>query len=256
MDAFERKLRNELHKQLQIAAEEEQLENTLFLIRSEYHKRPERKRTSFGKFLLVQVHFAGWKIWLKQALVLLLLYGMVDLVSDGDLAYIGIRHMPFLLSCFGVCILMSSVPLYYRTVRYGMLETVAAAKLSNSNLIMAQLVIAGAGNVVMLAATIVFIILRSNIRTGSIILWVGVSFLVAACFLITSLAHAKIRWLPVLCGIFCCIFISGMAAVNTFYPAVAEQSFNFAWGIFCVVLLALCMGQLQQMKQNVRYMEL
>ena len=45
------------------------LERTLEAVRQASGKRNIRERTGFGEFLLLQLKFAGWKIWLLQAVL-------------------------------------------------------------------------------------------------------------------------------------------------------------------------------------------
>lgn len=54
------------------------LERTLAAVRQAGGKRNIRERTGFGEFLLLQLKFAGWKIWLLQAALFTAVGGLLS----------------------------------------------------------------------------------------------------------------------------------------------------------------------------------
>ena len=58
---------------------DEHMRETICLVRKEIAKKAERRRLSFGQFLLIQIRFVGWKIWMIQIVVLGIIYlGMTE----------------------------------------------------------------------------------------------------------------------------------------------------------------------------------
>ena len=97
-----------------------------------------------------QARFLGWKIWSMQAASLVVVYFLIYTVCAGDISYLWGRHLPVLL-CFGsVLLLFPTLPILARSRRYQMAETEQVSRFSSNRLLIARLVMIGAGDFLML----------------------------------------------------------------------------------------------------------
>lgn len=92
------------------------------------YRGKHRERIGFTGFLLRQIRFNGWKIWLMQG-VLLGLLRLVLTFTYGSLKVVNQEKIPLLLCCISVLIVMTAVPFLWRSLRYRMFETEIATRM-------------------------------------------------------------------------------------------------------------------------------
>lgn len=173
------------------------LERTLAAVRQAGGKRNIRERTGFGEFLLLQLKFAGWKIWLLQAALFTAVGGLLSRIY-GDSYGISRDKIPFLLCCSAVLIAMTVLPFLQRSLRCRMYEVEAAAKMSSGKLMASWIVFAGIGDGIGLSILIFLTVRITPLGYGSAVLYLVVPFLLAAAVLFYLLEH--LEWRHVLPG--------------------------------------------------------
>ncbi|POP31445.1 hypothetical protein C3B58_16405 [Lactonifactor longoviformis] len=233
----------------------EALTRILPLAKQEYRARAQRQSIPFGGFLVRQIRFLGKRVWFSQALLLLLLCLLVNTGYNIRSGITSLTFVPFLLGCCSVLLLTAAVPMLYRSVRFQMLETEAAARFSVSRLLLARLCIIGSGDLVMLTALLLFAIQKSGLSAGGILLYLLVPFLLTASGYLTILAHMAYRLFPYLGSTLSACLLAGLYYLKKWQPAFYGHTFTPGWGMICLILLLFCMRQVKTISRRDRFME-
>lgn len=154
------------------------------------YRGKHRERIGFTGFLLRQIRFNGWKIWLMQG-VLLGLLRLVLTFTYGSLKVVNQEKIPLLLCCISVLIVMTAVPFLWRSLRYRMFETEIATRMSMGRLTGAWLVLAGLGDAAVLSCVFWYTVRSTAISRSGAVLYLLVPFLLAAAGLCYLLGHVR-----------------------------------------------------------------
>lgn len=247
-----KKIRQELRDYGRGDWSQQSMKETCRSARIVYTESAPRKRIGFWEFLLRQVRFAGSRLWLFQAAVLIVLCLVLDLqleTGSGDYSSLG-----FVFSLVSAVTAMTGIPYICRSARYGMYEVETASRGSFSGLLCARLVITGVGNLTMLGAFFVLAHLKMLFPLNAavymllpfFIIWMGIMLLVrVACD----------KFLPLYCGAFSIIVIALLFGLHQLVPRVFGQDAALVWNIVCVVIITGLVIQIRALIKGPSHMD-
>lgn len=203
-------------------------------------EKRKRKRIGFRVFLSRQMRFIGWKIWLVQSVILLFLYSIFTAVyADFFLN----RYTAFFLCCLSILIMLSVVPIIYRSIRYVMYEVELASLFSMAKLLAAKLLAIGIGNIVLLCTVLFLTTVKTTLQIESALLYIILSYLTAAGGFLYLLGHIPAEKLQMgSAGLGCALFLFLMI-LKVFCPAFFVQTFSAGWIAVCLALFLFCIWQ-------------
>lgn len=215
----------------------------------------KRRRISYPAFLKRQLRFIGWQIWLAQGAVLILLYMALngplnDYLKDGVLG------IAFLLCCLSVLVLLSSVPMIHRSIRYKMREVELSTRFSAVKLLLARLIIIGIGNLVLLGAIFLFTVANTSLQTESVLLYLLLPYLAACCGFLYLLGHAPADKLEAYSVGLGCLMLGGFVILRRFYSNFFRQTFSAGWLLVCFLLLLFGIRQLRYIMYRSAYAQI
>lgn len=215
-------------------------------------KKRKRRRIGFGAFLKRQIRFVGWKIWLLQGILLLILYGFFASVEEVFLAR-DIRFTAYFLCCLSVLVILSAVPAFYRCVRYAMYETELASRFSIVKLLLAKVILIGIGDVVLLVVLLWLTVFHTNLRAESALLYILLPGFMASAGFLYLLGHIPAERLQIGsvglgCILFCVFFL-----LKKFCPFFFAQTFSVGWAAVCILLLLVCGWQFYYLLHDSAY---
>ena len=149
--SINRQLKEMLHLQTE-PVNREQINQICRRVEPLLEEKRKRRRINYSAFLKRQLRFIGWPIWLVQGIAMILLC----IVFCGPLNFYledSVKGIAFLLCCLSVLVLLSSVPMIHRSIRYKMHELELSTRFSSVKLLLAKLLLIGIGNLVTLSAT-------------------------------------------------------------------------------------------------------
>lgn len=237
---LEAQLKTALHKAA-FPVRPAHFQETLSLVSDELRKHPARKRLSYWEFLGTQVRFIGWKIWLFQALTLLLLgclsYSLRQSFLDSP------RSAGLLLSCCSLLISMTALPFLHRSRRYRMCEVEMAARFSIIKQLGARLLILSIGDFAMLCSLFCFTLAKTALPRSSVFLYLLLPYLTATSGMLYLIRHTpSVKWAQnsvLVCGSLFLLF-SLLTAPS---PLSLPEPSSPVWGIACLVMAACCLRQ-------------
>lgn len=105
------------------------------------------RKIGFIRFLLRQIPFVGKQLWAMQGIMTIAVFAVLYSTLDGNLEYLGIRHIPALFGGLAVLQIMMTVPFMQRSFQYRMYEIEASTRLAYSSLVMANIILMAAGSI-------------------------------------------------------------------------------------------------------------
>ncbi|MCM1040182.1 MAG: hypothetical protein NC434_12750 [Ruminococcus sp.] len=211
-----------------------------------------RKRIGFANLLGRQVRFVGWRIWFMQGLGMLLLYSVCKTILQGTLGGY-VQNIAFFLSCVSVLILLSAVPMVYRSIRYMMYETELATRFSGVRLLAVRLLAVGAGNLAMLGVILFFTSSRASISAARALLYLLMPYLTASggfLYLLKRVPADKMQIYSISWG---CFLVCVFTVLRRFWPMFFQQTFSGFWGAICLGLLLFCIRQFHGLMYDSAY---
>ena len=112
-------------------------QRTLEAVTAQMQAAASRPRLGFAAFLRTQVRFIGWKIWLFQAICLLVANGALDTVFGGYY-FFNSRPAALCLGALAMLVLLTALPVVYNASLYHMQEMEAASYFSSQRLLAAH----------------------------------------------------------------------------------------------------------------------
>ncbi len=211
--------------------------------------RPGKRKLSFWEFLGAQVRFIGWKIWLSQAVTLLFLCGIFFLLWGRALG--SPRTAGMLLCCCSLLTFMTALPFLHRARRYGMCEVEMAARTSGLKQLGGKLMIIGIGDFAMLGSIFCFLVAKTSLSPGGILLSLLLPFLAASSGLLYLIGHTPgSKWVQnsvVVCGV---LFLGFSLLTNV---VLFRQELK--WAAVCAALAVCCVCQARTVFRNPAYEE-
>ncbi len=207
------------------------------------------------RFMKQQIRFVGWKIWLFQVILLLLLTGQFISLLDVSHGFYSrlIGHF-----VFGCAILTSAVilPVIYRSHRYRMNEVEASTYFSSSRLLLSKLLIVWFGDLIILCSISLFVAYKTATAFGVIALNAFLPFLAASFGIICAMGHFRIKFLlPISMGLYV-LLLAGHLLVQSYGPFFLSQSLSVFKFILCIGFAIACLHQLYFILQKPAYTEM
>lgn len=103
----------------------------------------KKERIGFGNFLVRQISYTGWKIWLAQGIFVAVFWILFFGSRASDMAEIARligRNLPFFFGMIAVVQVMILIPFLERSFRYQMYEMECATRFSCSGMLGACLI--------------------------------------------------------------------------------------------------------------------
>ncbi len=122
---------------------EQSVNNMILLARTSLNGSIRREKINFPGFLLAQIRYIGWKMWLAEFVVIMVpVFVLFQFLRWHTIAQ---TTAVFLLCCLTVAISMLCIPFIYRSIYYQMWEIEAAAFFSIKKLLLSRILILSAG---------------------------------------------------------------------------------------------------------------
>ena len=218
----------------------------------EVKKKQSRERIGFAAFLGRQMRFVGWRIWFMQGIGIIVLLCMCKAVFR-EMFVQYVQNIAFFLCCLSVLVLLSTVPMVYRSVRYEMYETELATRFSAVRLLVARLIAIGLGNFVMLGVILVFAAMRASMPASRALLYLLMPYLAASGGLLYLLKRVPVRQFQVCSVVWGCILIGVFVVLRRLLPVFFMQTFSGAWVAVCLLLLLFCVRQFYDLVYDSAY---
>lgn len=249
---FEETLKLALH---QAPPDAGHLRQTCLLAGKEMQRRRGRRRISYAEYLSMQIKFIGWKIWAAQGALLLAILGMFKIIyGEYFLEYPqAITRVLFGLS---VLIVMTALPMIYRSVRYHMQEMEAASYFSSVKLLAAKLTVIGIGDITMLMGIFAMTVIQTPLGTDRALLYLLFPFLLVSGGGLFMLGHLSPKSFFTGTMGLCFLLMAACFAVPGNHTILFEQSFSTGWLLACGLLAAFCVQQLRYLVHRSPYTEM
>ena len=229
-------LRNLLRQQ---AGGDAQICRVVAASEQEYRKRSARRRIGACAFMIRQIGFIGWRMWLLQAAALSVMIVGLRVALFFDMQDMEPRHIPLLLSCCGILTALTSAPMLGRAVRFRMMEVEAASRYSCLHLMAARLAIVALGDMMMLLGIIAAAAAKAEMGISGILFYAAVPSAILSALALLLFPHVPARSMPSLIWLAGAFEMMVIWLLNAFCPSFASQIFGFGWAVLCAALLAM-----------------
>lgn len=237
-----------------IYPDENHLSKVITLAHLECTKKGKGRRMNSAGFLLSQIKYTAWKIWLVQGLILIVL--CMALSACFGTSFINIsQHVAVLLCGSAILVLMTAIPFIQRGLRYQMHEIEAAAMFSSAKLLAAKLLIIGIGDSVMLGCVLLLVLFKTTTNIGTAFLYLMLPFLTVTSAFLYLLGHVPAHRFSGYCGCIGAVvfmIVSGLSYLN---PAITKMTFSVSWGFVYFILAIFCIYQLHYIMRRSSYTE-
>ena len=125
---------------------EQSVNNMILLARTHWNENIRKENIHFSRFLLAQVRYIGWKIWIIELVVTII--PVFILFKFLEWHTITQTTAVFLLCCLTIAISMLCIPFIYRSIYYQMYEIEAATFFSIKKLLLSRIMILSVGELV------------------------------------------------------------------------------------------------------------
>lgn len=246
---MEKELENRLRECLGNSQEEPDgaaLMQTIRMARIEQQMSQSRQRIGFEKFLLLQIKYIGYRTWIMQAVLLAGAAGIL-LRLRGNGYFMAPKRLAMLMCGFAVLIFLTAVPGVCRTFRFKMHEVEAASRFSASWILLARILIAGIGDLVMIGGIAAMAGEWTACRTGNMFVYLVFSFMTVCCCGVGLLRRAGAERFPYYCAAMSFLLFGMIACLGKYCPAFFEQTFTKGWAGAGAAVLLVLIYQLRQL---------
>lgn len=244
-------VRHSLH-QTPVPANDEHLAHMLSLSKKEISRRQNRERISYARFLSMQIKYVGWKIWAAQGVFLLIIRSLLTRFYGRD----DPKYMMRLLSALSVLVLMTALPLIYRSVRCQMQEVEAATRFSSVKLLMAKLTMIGIGDLFLLGTIFLSALWKSSLRADSVFFTLCFPFLLTGSVCLFLLGHLNARQFFVGSTGFCSLCILFSCVGLRHFENLLCPPLSLGWALTCALLMLFCIRQFRYIMYRSPYAEM
>lgn len=239
--SFKSKLRHSLHSHA-TSINDSHLSQTILLASRELSDKPHHERINFRSFLILQIRFIGWKIWLLQGFLLTALCFMLTAAFGNEL-YHNPKYAALFLCSISILVLMMSIPFIQRALRYKMREVEMASYFSSVRLLMVKLFIIGIGDIFILGGALFITVSKTPLNISAALLYLIFPSLLTGCGYLYLLGHIPAQWFSSCCTMLCSMLYICIVLLNRFMPEFFRQELSGGWAAACVILLILCVSQ-------------
>ena len=197
--------------------------DTILLVREEACRKQGRRRISFARYLLLQIRFMGWKIWMIQGIFLLL---TVTLLFRFYRYHVTVQHTVKLLVCLSVLVFMTALPFLYRSISCRM------------------------------QCIFLTTVIKAGLPAGSAVFYVCFPFLLSGSGCLYMLGHFAPRHFFSGSLIFCSLLVLAFGVIPGQYTFLFQQSLSAVWIMICALLFSFCAKQLCHIMDSAFFEEL
>lgn len=217
------------------------LEETANKARLALQAQTKQRPIGLFRFLLRQVWHVGYIVWGVQAVIIILACLVLSASYRGIPDSLA-RYFPVLLSCYAVMLSAVSIPLLYRSAKYHMLELEASTQASLPKLILANMILAGLGDIVAIALVLLLTGTKSQIGLYHALIYLLLPFLIS-CMGIFGLIEKRSVYVQ---AAYC---IAVMLVFMVAFYFAAEQV--LLWSILSALGIPVCIVQFRRMMRRV-----
>lgn len=214
-----------------------------------------RPRLGFAAFLRTQVRFIGWKIWLFQALCLLVANSALDTVFGGYY-FFNSRPAALCLGALAVLVLLTALPVVYNASLYHMQEIEAASYFSSQRLLAAKLLIIGIGDGVMLVGLWSYALLRTPLSAPMLPLYLLLPFLLAAAGCLTLMGRCQPQQVCRGSAGWCGLVLLALSMTSSRLTLFTQAQTAWIGVLGCAVLCLYCFWALRYLLRSSAFAEL
>ena len=218
-------------------------------------EKRKRRRINYPEFLKRQLRFIGWPIWLVQGTAMILLC----MAFNGPLNFYledSAKGIAFLLCCLSVLVLLSSVPMIHRSIRYKMHEIELSTRFSSVKLLLSKLLLIGIGNIVLLSVIFLLTIANTPLQTESVLLYLLLPYLSACSGFLYLLGHIPADKFEVYSVGLCCLMLTVFTLLSRFHSNFFRQTFSAGWLLVCFLLVLFSIKQLRYIMYRSSYAQI
>lgn len=235
----EQELRQALH-QMPSLTDDAHLHATILLAEKEACRKQLRTRITFPRFLGKQIGFIWRNLWIIQGISLIILRILIARFYSDPIAPL---YLIKLLACLSILILMSALPLLYRSVRYRMQEIEAASRFSGVKLLLARLIVIGIGDACLLAGIFLTTVLKTILPAGSAAFCLCFPFLLAGGGCLYLLGHFPPKQFFTGSLLYCAFLVVAFGILPGQDAFLYQPSMAAVRAVLCVLLFAFCVQQ-------------
>lgn len=249
---LEQRLKQSLH-QIPSVNNDSHLHTTILLAEREACLKLRQERISFTRFLLKQIGFMGWKIWIIQGISLFSITLLIPRFYEDSIT---LQRMIKRLACLSILIFMTALPLLYRSVRYRMQEIETASRFSGVKLLLARLILIGIGDICLMTGIFFSSIINTLLPADSVFFCLCFPFLLSGSACLYMLGHLTPGQFWAGSLLFCSLLGLLFALIPGQYLFLYQPSLSVLRALLCAFLLALCVHQLHYIIKTSSYEEL
>ena len=249
---IEQKLSQSL-QQVPSILDDSHLQAVTLLVRQEICRKQMRKRISFTCLLRKQIPLIGWKLWGLQGLFFLAVYAVLSDFSDYLKSPL---HLAKLLFCLSVMVVMTALPLLYRSFRYRMQEIEAAARFSSVKLLLARLIVISIGDLSLLGGILLAALAKTSLSADCAVIYLCLPFLLSGSGCLFMLGHLPPGRFFAGSLLFCSVLILVTAVLPGQYALLFHPSSSAVRVILCVLLSVFCAHQFRYIIKISSYEEM
>ena len=193
------------------------------------------ERTNFLQFLSDVMRHTGWRLWVTQGILLLLVCTGIFSVPES----------PQVIPVFMPLFVLACLPSFYQSTAFGMREMEAVTRASSAQIILAKLVLAGGSEIICLTVICWFAALTVEypVTLIQLILYVAVPLL--ACLILTLWSMRTRERYAMQLSILSCLGASAFAGILAHWlPALYEISALGVWIITFVIFTGFFIKEL------------
>lgn len=193
------------------------------------------ERTNFWQFLSGVMWHIGWRLWLSQGVVLVLICSGI----------FSIHNTPNVISMFIPLLILACLPSFYQSRIFGMGEIEAVTRASMSQIILAKLILAGAAQIICLTIICWFtvIIAEYPITLIQVIMYAIVPFL--GCLILTLWNMRTKERYAIQFSVVSCLGISAFGGIFAhWFPAIYDVSAIGVWFITFILFVGFFIKEL------------
>ena len=202
-------------------------------------------RSSFRKFLLLQIRFIGLRMWAVQTALFTAL-GSVLWVLMGRGFWQEERYVARFLCGLSLAASVSALPFIYRSFRYRMHETEASSRYSFAGVLLAKMLMTAMGDVVLLGAAFLGVFLRTELSVGSILLYLLLPFLLARWLSLSMMGRVSAAAFPAACMAAGAVLLVALGIAGRLWDGLYLQRLTPGWLAVCTVVALLCIRQVKR----------
>lgn len=165
-------------------------------------------------------------------------------------------HLIKILACLSILILISALPLLYRSVRYRMQEIEAASRFSGVRLLLARLIVIGIGDACLLAGIFITTVLKTILPAGSVAFFLCFPFLLAGGGCLYLLGHYPPKQFFAGSLLLCAFLAVMISVLPGQYLELCQPPLAVTQILLCALLLAFCARQIRYLIRIPSYEEM